>query len=92
MKKCVKVIFEVEDTQKVLESFIAQQAKLFNVEGIGQQISKGVVQVFVCGQEEQVEEFIDILYVGTPKISLKNIAIETCTTDRLYRGVFRVVE
>lgn len=92
MKKCVKVLFEVADAQKVLESFIAKQAKEFKVEGIGQQISAGTIQVFVCGQEEPVDEFIDALYVGNSKVVLKNIKIETCSTDRSYRGVFRIVE
>ena len=92
MKKCVKLIFEVEDGQKVLESFIAQQSSLFKVEGVGQQINKNVIQLFVCGQEEQVDDFIDVLYIGQPLIQLKNIKIETCSTDRSYRGVFRIVE
>lgn len=92
MKKCVKLLFEIEDAQHVLESFIALQASLFKVEGIGQQISKGIIQLFVCGQEEQIDEFIDALYVGNSSVRLRNIKIETCSTDRSYRGVFRIVE
>lgn len=92
MKKCVKLLFETEDAQKVLESFIAQQAALFNIEGIGQQTHKDLIQLFVCGQEEQVDDFIDAMYVGETSIKLQNIKIETCSTDRSYRGVFRIVE
>ena len=92
MKKCVKLLFEVVMAQKVLESFIADQASVFKVEGIGQQVNKDLIQLFVCGQEEQVDDFIDALYVGTPKLQLQNIKIETCSTDRSYRGVFRIVE
>ena len=92
MKKCVKLLFEIEDAQKVLESFIADQAAVFKIEGIGQQTNKNLIQLFVCGQEEQVDDFIDALYVGKQSIQLKNIKIETCSTDRSYRGVFRVVE
>jgi len=92
MKKCVKLLFECVQAQKVLESFIADQANLFKIEGIGQQISTDVIQLFVCGQEYQVDDFIDALYVGAFPIQLKNIKIETCPTDRSYRGVFRVVE
>ena len=92
MKKCVKLLFEVVMAQKVLESFIADQASVFKVEGIGQQVNKDLIQLFVCGQEEQVDDFIDALYVGTPKLQLQNIKIETCPTDRSYRGVFRIVE
>ena len=92
MKKCVKLLFEIAQAQKVLESFIADQAAKFRVEGLGQQINKDLIQIFVCGQEEQVDDFIDALYVGTPKIQLKNIQIETCPTDRSYRGIFRIVE
>ena len=92
MKKCVKVLFEVVQAQKVLESFIAHQVGLFKIEGIGQQTNKDLIQIFVCGQEDQVDDFIDALYVGTPTVQLKNIKIETCSTDRSYRGVFRIVE
>jgi acylphosphatase len=92
MKKCVKLLFDVDDAQNVLETFIAKQAEKFGVEGVGQQIKKGLIQLYACAQEEQVDEFIDCLYVGTEKIQLQNIKIETCSTDRSYRGVFRIVE
>ncbi len=92
MKKCVKVLFEVENAQNVLETFIAKQAESFGVEGVGQQIKKGVIQIYVCAQEEVVDDFIDSLYVGNTKIQLQYIRIETCSTDRSYRGVFRIVE
>lgn len=92
MKKCIKVVFEVENAQIFLETFIAQQAEKYRVEGVGQEIKQGIIQLYACGQEEQVDEFIDCLYVGMPNIQLKNIKIETCPTDRSYRGVFRIVE
>ena len=92
MKKCVKLLFESAHAQKVLESFIVDQAAICKVEGLGQQTNADTIQIFVCGQEEQVDDFIDALYVGTPKIQLKNIQIETCPTDRSYRGIFRIVE
>ena len=92
MKKCIKVIFEAVDAQKVLENFIAKQAEKHKVEGIGQKIKEETIQLYVCGQEEQVEDFIDSLYLGTTQIKLENIIIETCPTDRSYRGVFRIVE
>ena len=92
MKKCVKILFEVENAQKVLETFVAKKAEEFRVEGVGQQIKVGLVQLYACAQEEQIDNFIDALYVGTAKIQLQNINIETCPTDRSYRGVFRIVE
>ena len=92
MKKCVKLLFESSQAQKVLVSFIANQAGLYKIEGIGQKINLDSIQLFVCGQEHQVDDFIDALYVGTNSIQLKNIKIETCSTDRSYRGVFRIVD
>jgi acylphosphatase len=92
MKKCIKMLFEIEDGQVVLENFIAKQAEKFKVEGVGQQIKKGQIQIYVCGQEEQIDNFIDCLYLGDSKVKLQNIKIETCSTDRSYRGVFRIVE
>jgi acylphosphatase len=91
MKKCVKVFFEVDDAQMVLENFILKQAENCKVEGIGQQIKQGNIQIYVCGQEDDVDEFIDCLYLGNTHVKLQNIKIETCPTDRSYRGVFRIV-
>ena len=92
MKKCIKLMFEVENSQKVLETFIAKQAEKFQVEGIGQQMKEGFLQVYACAQEDQIEEFIDSLYLGSKIVQLKNIEIETCSTERSSRGVFRIVE
>jgi len=92
MKKCVKILFEVQNAQKVLETFVAKTAENFRVEGVGQHIKDGLIQLYVCAQEEQIDDFIDALYVGTANIQLQNIKIETCPTDRSYRGVFRIVE
>lgn len=85
-------MFEVSDAQKVLETFIAKHAEECKIEGIGQKIKEGFVQLYVCGQQDQVEDFIDFLYQGDVKVKLENIKIETCPTDRSYRGVFRIVE
>ncbi len=92
MKKCVKILFEVEKAQHVLETFVAKKAEAFRIEGVGQHIKSGLIQLYACAQEEQIDEFIDSLYVGTAQIRLQNINIETCPTDRSYRGVFRIVE
>ncbi len=92
MKKCIKLLFDVMHAQKVLETFIAQQAASCKIEGIGQQIKEGSIQLYVCGQEEQVDDFVDALYLGNKAVSIDNIRIETCPTDRSYRGVFRIVE
>ncbi len=92
MKKCVKIIFEIENAQSVLETFIAKKAKEFKIEGVGQKIKNGQIQLYACAQEEPIDEFIDALYLGTDKIQLRNITIENCPNDRFYRGVFRIVE
>lgn len=92
MKKCIKVVFQVDFAQNVLETFIAKQAELKNVEGVGQRIKDGAIQLYVCGQEEQVDDFVDCLYVGEKDVAIHAIKIETCPADRSYRGVFRIVE
>jgi len=92
MKKCIKLLFEVKDAQNILNSFILNQAQACHVEGVGQRIKDGMVQLYVCAQEEQVDDFIDRLYLGTQDVQLYNIKIETSPSDRSYRGVFRIVE
>lgn len=92
MKKCVKIIFEVQDAQKVLESFVVQKATQCKVEGVAQQVKPGMVQMYTCGPEESVDDFIDHLYFGDKKVKISNIKIEMSSTDRSYRGVFRIVD
>lgn len=92
MKKCIKLLCHTPQAQYVLESFIAKNAQHYQIEGVGQKIKEGVLQLYLCGQEEQVDEFIDALYVGSNEHGLTNINIETSSVDRSYRGVFRIVE
>jgi len=92
MKKSIKVLFDITHGQKYLEGVVAKQAELYGVHGVGQQIKPGVVQLYLVGDEEQVDNFLDCLYTADTKYSLKNINIETCTADRSFRGIFRIVE
>jgi len=92
MKRCIKVIFEISDAQKYLEDVVAKESVKWGVQGVGQQIKKGFVQLFVMGQEDQIDNFLDCLYITDSAYVLKNIEIETCVSDHSFRGVFRIVE
>lgn len=92
MRTCVKVRFATKKAATVLKSFIAKQAKTFSIEGVGQEIQKDVVQLFICGQSHNVDDFVDALYVGSSSIQLAEIEVESCMDGRSFRGVFRIVE
>jgi hypothetical protein len=92
MKMCIKIIFEVQNAQEILEKHISKLSEKYKVEGVGQQIKKDVIQLFICGQQAEIDHFVDSLYLEKFPHSLQNIMIETCPADRSYRGVFRIVE
>lgn len=91
MRTCVKVRFETNDAAKTLKKFVAEQAKAFSIEGVGQETGKTNVQLLVCGEQDNVDDFVDALYLGSSSIKLYNIEVESCMSDRSFRGVFRIV-
>ncbi len=89
---CIKIVFQVHNAQEILKKNISKLAEHHKIEGVGQEIKKGMIQLFICGQEEQVDAFVDSLYLEKTSEVLHDIVIETCPADRSYRGVFRIVE
>ena len=69
------------------ESEIAIIALLFHLSAIIPAI--GVI--IICGKNDHVDEFIDLLYEKSSKFNLDDIQIESYFKEKDYRGVFRVI-
>jgi acylphosphatase len=91
MKKCLKISVNCKNAEKAKRNFIQKKAKELGVEGVVQQSQGEGLLVYVCGLFDQVDDFVDSLYVGAPTYVFQDIEVESCAS-RDYRGVFRVVE
>lgn len=91
MKKCLKISVNCKNAEKAKRNFIQKKAKEIGIEGVVQQSQKDALLVYVCGMFDQVDDFVDSLYIGSSTYSFQDIEVESCAS-RDYRGVFRVVE
>lgn len=92
MKKCIKVQFYTKNPQEFLKHVIPPGVKNFRVEGIAQAIDAQTIQVFICAEQEELDNFLDLIYENIDRYTLENIEVEPFLKDRDFRGVFRVVE
>ncbi len=93
MKKCLRITFNAAIPKGFLQDFVLKNARKLDLEGTAQVVQQEEkVRVLVCGLKENVDEFLDTLHKGTPKVMLEDIEIEPFLKDRDYRGVFRVIE
>ena len=90
MKKCLKISANCKNAEKAKREFIQKIAQEAGIEGIVQHEENKIV-IYVCGLLDRVDDFVDLLYVGSKAYMFLDIEIESCE-NRDYRGVFRVVE
>jgi len=91
MKKCLKISVNCKNAEKAKSGFIKKKARECGIEGVVQQHQKNQLIMYVCGLFDKVDDFVDVLYVGSSTYAFQDIEIESCD-NRNYRGVFRVVE
>lgn len=92
MNKCLKIVLTVDVKEGFLQSFIQHHARQFELEGTAQLIAQDKLRVVVCGEKEQVDNFIDIIHRESTTSGITDIEIEPHIKDKDYRGVFRVIE
>jgi len=91
MNQCLLITLTIGSVNGFLESFIKKQAKALGLEGVAHLVSHNNVRMIICGENSNIDQFIDLLYEKTTKYKLDHIAIESFFKERDYRGVFRVV-
>jgi len=90
MKKCLKISVNSKNAQKAKQGFVQKKAHEYRVEGVVQQFGDDHLVIYVCGGFDQVDDFVDALYVGSSSYAFDDIEVESCS-PRDYRGVFRVI-
>ena len=92
MKKCIKVQFYTKNPQEFLKQVMPIGIKNFKIEGFAQALDVQTVQIFMCAEQEELDNFLDLIYENIDRYALENIELEPFLKDRDFRGVFRVVE
>jgi acylphosphatase len=94
MAQCLKIHCSsaLADGDMLFE-FIQKKAQQCGVEGLVQPVENLRIRIIVCGEKDDIEDFIEELHKGSPKIpELIDFEMEPFLKDRDYRGVFRIVK
>jgi acylphosphatase len=91
MKRSIRLIVSGTVQGVGLREHIKKHAEQLGLQGTVQNVADGTVVVYVTGQDTQLEELIDAIYWGTPKTAIGRVAIESFTSHKDFRGVFRVI-
>lgn len=74
-----------------LREHIQQAAERLRLEGTAENTEDGKVVLYVAGESERLDSLIDSIYEGTKKASIDDVEIESNTSPRNFRGVFRLI-
>ena len=85
----IKIIGNVQGVG--YREFVQKQAKKLDIEGTIQNLSDKTVMIFASGQAERLDSFIDHLYKGTGKSKVNEIEVEPLLSEKIFRGVFRIL-
>lgn len=91
MKKCVKILLSGDFPTGFMHASIQEHAREVGLEGTAQMMPDNQIRVVVCGNSDQIDQFIDLLHNSAKKVSF-TYEIEPFLKDKEYRGVFRVIE
>lgn len=74
-----------------LRQHIQLAAEKLRLEGTAENTEDGKVVLYVSGESEHLDSLIDAVYEGTKKAKIEDVEIESNTTPRNFRGVFRLI-
>ncbi len=92
MRLCLRIRFSIDSSDGFLRNFIQKEAKKLDLEGTARFLEDGSVFVIVCGQQDNVDSFVDIIHEKSGKYGIDNIELEPFLKSRDYRRAFRVIE
>ena len=91
MKRCTRIVVKGKVQGVSYRDFVKQEAQKLDIEGTIQNATDGTVVINVCGIAQTLEDFIDVLYQGTPKSKVEEVLEEPLAPMRDFRGVFRII-
>ena len=92
MKQCLMITFSGKFEDDFLRSFVQKNANELGLEGTVQVRNSNNVRITVCGNKDNIDKFIDLIYEASATGRINGIEIAPFLKERDYRGVFRVIE
>lgn len=97
MRKCVKVILKEVDCVDAMYDILKSKVPMGNFEGVAEEFDSGTIGLFVYGDKELVDQFVDAIgeIVVNKQIFHKNnisFIVEPFFRQEDYRGVFRFIK
>lgn len=92
MKQCLKITVTGKVQGVGYREFVKKSATQLEVEGVIQNLNEGHVTLNVCGTADTLDKFIGILYQGSSKSKVENVAVEPLVNEKDFRGVFRIID
>ncbi|HXW86131.1 MAG TPA: acylphosphatase [Candidatus Bathyarchaeia archaeon] len=92
MKKCLKIVLTGNFAPTFLRTTLLKHARACVLEGVARLVRNDQMAIMVCGDKEQVEQFLDGLYENDTEWNITTIEVEPFVKDKDYRGIFRIIE
>jgi len=91
VKRSLKIIVSGNVQHHELQEKIQLNATKLRLEGTSEYLDKDKLLIFVAGESEQLDSLIDVIYEGTPKSSIEDVDVDSNTSPKSFRGVFRII-
>lgn len=91
MKRSLRITVGGKVQNVGLREKIKKVAEELKVEGTAENTEDGSVVIYVSGESETLDALIDAIYEGTKQSSIEFVDVESNTTPRSFRGVFRII-
>ncbi len=91
MKRSLRITVGGKVQNVGLREKIKTVAEDLKVEGTAENTDAGTVIIYVSGEGEALDSLIDAIYEGTKTSVIEYVDVESNTTPRNFRGVFRVI-
>jgi len=92
VKQCVKIKVTGRVQGVLYREFVKKHAQKLSIEGtIKNNEDKQSVSILASGPAENLDDFIDQLYKGSPKSSIDNVEVEPLLLGKNFRNVFRII-
>jgi len=92
MKQCVQIMLSIALRQAMLKKYIQESAQQSGIEGMAFIRDPDNIKIVANGASAAIDEFIDLLYIGSGKLRPETVTVEPFPQSKDFRGVFRVIE
>ena len=91
MRQCIKIIVTGKVQDVGFRHYVQRKAEELCIEGTVNNTDDGAVHILACGNSDNLDDLIDILYKGPRGSKVENVLAEPLSKTKDFRGVFRVI-